>query len=251
MRTLLFIGATLSALSGAWLLWPGAEELAPAVFADRLATTENALLIDVRTAEEFAAGHIPGALNISYTGPTFNWRIDELDTAAPVFLYCGTGVRSAKAGEYVLKKNFASVSLLTGGFTAWRQEKLPQTPPELVPPADLTESTYSRFLDLEHLVIVYFYVPWSKTCRKMGPVLDELAIAQKGKVHILRIDTDTYKHLATELGIDDGPVLHFYENGNLTGILEGPAERDQIEDRFKLEEYTGIRRIPAREALTL
>lgn len=236
MKQLVFLGLVASAF-GTWLLWPGAEELDARAFADKLATTENALLIDVRTSEEFAAGHIPGALNISYNSPAFRWRIDELDTSSPVFLYCAAGSRSLKAGEYATSKNFASVVLLSGGFTAWQKEKLQQTPPELVPPAELTEATYSRFLDLEHLVIVYFYLPWDKNCRKTGAVLDELAIAYKGKIHVLRIDIDTYKYLATEMGMEAVPVFRFYENGNLTGTLEGPATAAAIEERFKLQEY--------------
>ncbi|HLP53619.1 MAG TPA: rhodanese-like domain-containing protein [Fluviicola sp.] len=222
---------------GTWFLWPGTEELEARDFSDKMAKSENAVLVDLRTNEEFAEGHIPGALNITYGSPTFRWRIGELDSTSDVFLYCGQGSRSMKAVDFVSVQGFSSVTLLKGGFTAWQKEKFTQTPPELVPPAELTEERFNRFLELEHLVVVYFDVPWSKSSRRMGSVLDELAVAYKGKVQILRVNADTYKYLATELGMEELPLLQFYENGNLTGTIEGAATFKTIDERFKLQEY--------------
>ena len=63
---------------------------------DRLKTTESAALIDVRDEDEFAAGHIPGAVNIPLE------RIEETaerypDRDRPLFLYCRSGRRSGLA----------------------------------------------------------------------------------------------------------------------------------------------------------
>lgn len=230
------ITAVICTLS-AWFFWQQPTELEPREFSDTFASTPNALLIDLRSEREFAEGHIPDALNIDYNGPVFKWRIDELDTTAAVFLYCGSGIRSTNAAEYVLTKGFASLTLLRGGFISWQKEQLAQTPPEILPPPELTEKSFSRLLDLEHLVIVYFYVPWCGNCKGMGSALDELAIAYNGKVRVLRINTDRYKYLAAELGVEEGPVLQFYENGNLTGTLEGPVDRKAIEAQFLLKDY--------------
>lgn len=226
---------------GFWWLWPVTEELGPQEFAEKLtASRDNLVLVDLRTEAEYAESHIPGALNIAYGSPTFKWRINELDSSSALFLYCNNGVRSMKAIDYINTQGFSSVTLLKGGFSAWRKEKLAQTPAELVPPAELTEESFNRLLDLEHLVIVYFYVPWNTNCRAMGPVLDELSIACKGNVHLMRINTDSYKHLATELGIEEGPVLFFFENGNLLETIEGNLTLNKISERFKLREYVDL-----------
>jgi rhodanese-related sulfurtransferase len=56
-------------------------------------------VIDVRTPEEFAAGHVAGALNYDVNGAAFSDQIAELDPEAPVLVYCRSGNRSAQAAS--------------------------------------------------------------------------------------------------------------------------------------------------------
>jgi len=56
-------------------------------------------VIDVRTPEEFAGGHIAGALNYDVNGAAFSDQIAELDPDAPVLVYCRSGNRSAQAAS--------------------------------------------------------------------------------------------------------------------------------------------------------
>jgi rhodanese-related sulfurtransferase len=61
------------------------------------AVSVDAVLIDVRTPEEFAAGHLQGAVLIDIQDPTFDARIAELDPAGQYVVYCRSGNRSAQA----------------------------------------------------------------------------------------------------------------------------------------------------------
>lgn len=79
--------------------------------------TSGVRIIDVRTAAEFAGGHIEGAENVP---------ISELETAAatwdpaqPVAVYCAVGDRSSAAMEYLNSLGFKTVYNLTGGIVAW------------------------------------------------------------------------------------------------------------------------------------
>jgi len=225
------------AFTGMFLLWPGTEELEPEEFADALQHTEEKILIDLRSAREFSNGHIPGAINIDANWPTYKWRIAELDTGLRLFLYTGNGYLDEKPAVIIRSRRFRSVTLLKGGINNWIGQGYSVTPKELIAPPELAFADFSRMLDLEHLVIVYFYLPGNNKCRNMEHVLDELALAYRDTIRILRIDIDRYKYLATEMGIEDVPVLQFYQNGNLCETIEGIFTKDAIESRFRLQEY--------------
>ena len=79
--------------------------------------------IDVRTAEEFAAGHIPGAVNIPYD--QIAGRIAGVDAPHGVALYCMLGPRARKGEKALLKSGYTPVFHLEGGFSAWQASGLP------------------------------------------------------------------------------------------------------------------------------
>ena len=85
---------------------------------------EEVQLVDVRTAEEFAEGHIPGAMNMDVNGVAFEAQIATLDTERPVALYCRSGRRSKVAAEKVVKAGFEVVEL-DGGILSWTGDKEP------------------------------------------------------------------------------------------------------------------------------
>jgi rhodanese-related sulfurtransferase len=77
------------------------------------------VLIDVRTAGEFAAGHIAGAVNIDVKAPDFAQRTNALDKTARYALYCHSGTRSAAAAQKMTAAGFDHVADLAGGLQAW------------------------------------------------------------------------------------------------------------------------------------
>lgn len=85
------------------------------------------LILDVRTAEEFAAGHIRDAKNIPLK--ELKARIDELEKfkARPVLVVCAKGLRSAKATAQLNKAGYTEAASLLGGLDAWQSQGLPVT----------------------------------------------------------------------------------------------------------------------------
>lgn len=83
------------------------------------------LLIDVRDAKEFAAGHPAGALHISRG--TLEGKIEEAvpDASTPIVLSCAGGNRSAFAAESLQRMGYVNVASLIGGYRAWTQAGLP------------------------------------------------------------------------------------------------------------------------------
>ncbi len=85
------------------------------------------IILDVRTPEEFAAGHIAGAVNLCLTcaSPAFADAASALDKSASYLVYCHSGNRSATATAILRGQGFASLYELTGGTVAWQAAGLP------------------------------------------------------------------------------------------------------------------------------
>lgn len=84
-------------------------------------------VIDVRTPEEFAAGHLEGAVLVDYNAPDFAARIAEFDRDEPYVIYCRSGNRSAGARDVMEELGFTDVVDVEGGIVAWTDADLPVT----------------------------------------------------------------------------------------------------------------------------
>jgi phage shock protein E len=74
------------------------------------------VIVDVRTPDEFAAGHLQNAVNINVEDPDFAEEIESLDKAATYAVYCRSGRRSAVATDVMGAAGFTSVFNLSGGL---------------------------------------------------------------------------------------------------------------------------------------
>ena len=87
------------------------------------------VILDVRTAGEFNAGHIAGAVNKDYTSAQFTADVSLLDKSTQYLVYCQTGVRGAAATQIMIGLGFSNVENMAGGITAWIQDGYPVTAP--------------------------------------------------------------------------------------------------------------------------
>ncbi|RAJ10188.1 rhodanese-like domain-containing protein [Arenibacter echinorum] len=79
---------------------------------------DNAILVDVRTPEEFGAGHLENADNINWYDADFSEQFKTVDKNKTIYLYCKMGGRSAKAQEKLESLGFTHVINLEGGYDA-------------------------------------------------------------------------------------------------------------------------------------
>jgi rhodanese-related sulfurtransferase len=91
----------------------------------RVDAGENLMLIDVREDNEWAQGHLPGALHLGkgIIERDIEQRVPQTD--AKLVLYCGGGFRSALAAENLQKMGYTNVESMDGGFRGWREAGLP------------------------------------------------------------------------------------------------------------------------------
>lgn len=96
--------------------------ITPAEYQARFGTGVHHILIDVRTPEEFASGHIPGAVNISID--QLPQRLSEIPQDKPVVLYCRSGNRSNQAAQILARAGYSQIYDL-GGIITWAQQGYP------------------------------------------------------------------------------------------------------------------------------
>ena len=83
------------------------------------------VVLDVRTAGEFASGHIENAINIDVESSDFDSQIAKLDKKVEYAVYCHSGRRSGIASDKMVKSGFEKVTNLNGGIQAWQSAGFP------------------------------------------------------------------------------------------------------------------------------
>jgi hydroxyacylglutathione hydrolase len=91
----------------------------------RLQSEPGLVVLDVRQPQEWASGHIEGALFI--TGAELPSRFDEVPRDRPVAVICGSGYRSSVATSLLAHKGFTRVANVLGGMSAWKRAGFPST----------------------------------------------------------------------------------------------------------------------------
>ena len=101
-----------------------AGTVTPAQVAQQIRDPKTApFLLDVRTAEEFAEGHVPGAKNIPVG--ELEAHLADIPKDRPVVVYCHVGGRAALASSRLRERGYTNVSEMQGSMTAWEAQKLP------------------------------------------------------------------------------------------------------------------------------
>lgn len=94
---------------------------------EELIKTGKYTIIDVRTKEEFDAGHIKGALNFDYYSDDFEEQVEEQlkDKNKPYIVYCRSGMRSLYSADILKDLGYTDITNMKGGFLAWQNAGKP------------------------------------------------------------------------------------------------------------------------------
>ena len=101
------------------------SDLSQNEWAQALTEQQKAVVLDVRTQEEFESGYIPKAINIDIKmGPSFIDEINSLDKTKSYYVYCRSGARSSQAVQLMRELGFNNTFNLLGGILDWEGEVL-------------------------------------------------------------------------------------------------------------------------------
>lgn len=115
-------------ISGGMLAWPLVRNRAagPALStlqATQLINSRNAVVVDVRTPQEFATGSLPGARNVPLD--KLGEKMPDFKKDKPVIVVCASSSRAGRAAAQMRASGYAEVYVLAGGVAAWRDAGLP------------------------------------------------------------------------------------------------------------------------------
>lgn len=88
---------------------------------------KKTVILDVRTPEEVAEGHLAEAKNIDVQDELFQQNIEQLNKNKTYLLYCRSGKRTAVAGAKMKAAGFKKVYMMDGGITSWKEKGKPVT----------------------------------------------------------------------------------------------------------------------------
>ena len=82
-------------------------------------------------------------------------------------------------------------------------------------------------------VLVDFWAPWCGPCRKLGPIIEEIANEYAGKVKVAKINVDENTQKAGEFGVSGIPAMFIFKNGAVKEQLVGLQPKSQIESALR------------------
>ncbi|HUR45266.1 MAG TPA: DUF1259 domain-containing protein [Candidatus Saccharimonadales bacterium] len=113
-------GEQTKAAAAAARLEGGFKEIKAAEY-EKQRKSRRSVVLDVRSPEEFARGHVPGAINMDINSPTFFEKAGQLDKRKTILVNCHAGSRGAIASAELAKLGFKTVCNLEGGLDAWEK----------------------------------------------------------------------------------------------------------------------------------
>ena len=157
----------------------------------------NVLLLDVRTASEFAESHIADAVNIDVNGNDFIKKaLERLDKQFTIAVYCRSGRRSANAANQLAKEGFKVVNL-TGGINAWTDAQMPVSTQKLEWDAFTTKNGKTlKIYSLIHASLRFIYADKEIQIDPVGKMGDRITdYAQMPKANWIVVTHEHGDHL--------------------------------------------------------
>ncbi|MFI0491819.1 thioredoxin domain-containing protein [Flavobacterium sp.] len=229
-RHILFLIITFSIFSCNGQPSKNIETIAPEAFAKKIKETPKAQILDVRTPEEFASEHIDNATNINWLGADFMAGVEKLDKSQPVFVYCKSGGRSAKASAKLEELGFKTIIQLDGGMMKWNAAGLSKPSEKII---GICPQEYAELLNTDKKILIDFNAKWCAPCKKMAPYLDQMQKDLADKVVIIRLDADENKTMINELKISELPTLLIYENKELKWKHSGFISEEDLKKQLQ------------------
>lgn len=99
-------------------------------------------------------------------------------------------------------------------------------------PVDITDADFNNFVKEHPNVVVDAWAPWCGPCKRIAPIMEELAKEYNGQVAIGKLNTDDNQRTAMQYGIMSIPTLLVFKNGQRIDQIVGLMPKDALQQRF-------------------
>ena len=206
------------------------KTIPPTAFSEKINTTPNAQILDVRTPEEYAGQHLDNTVNVNWRGSDFADKASKYDKKKPVFVYCMSGGRSKQAAAKLQELGFTTIYELQGGIIKWNAEGLAKPSTQII---GMCSQEYGDLLKSDKKVLINFYAEWCAPCKKMEPYIKKIQADLADKVTIIRLNADENKTLTTEMKIDELPTLILYKNKEIIWKHSGFISEEDLKKQLQ------------------
>ena len=206
------------------------KTIPPTAFSEKINTTPNAQILDVRTPEEYGGQHLDNAVNVNWRGSDFADKASKYDKKKPVFVYCMSGGRSKQAAAKLQELGFTTIYELQGGIIKWNAEGLAKPSTKII---GMCSQEYGDLLKSDKKVLINFYAEWCAPCKKMEPYIKKIQADLADKVTIIRLNADENKTLTTEMKIDELPTLILYKNKEIIWKHSGFISEEDLKKQLQ------------------
>lgn len=200
-----------------------------------LINSEEGVLLDVRTAQEYSRGHIEGSTLISTNDRSFVNKVSLLQKDKPIYIYCLTGSRSKMVANYLSQNGYTKIYNLARGILEWQQYGYPIVQSTSVVASaskTYTEQDFANLIKTNNVVLVDFHAPWCAPCKKLSPIIDQVKKDYQGKAKIEKVDIEANKSLKNAYQIQSIPGLLLFKNGKQVWKHTGPISYDDLKAKI-------------------
>lgn len=191
----------------------------------------DAILLDVRTPQEYSRGHIAGSTAINIADPAFVTKINLLQKDKTILIYCLTGSRSYAAANYMSKNGFKKIVNLQQGIMDWSQRgyALEQSSQAVASNATTyTGQSFGKLLKDNKVVLVDFHAVWCAPCKEMSPVIDKVSANFKGKARVEKVDVEANKEITAAYQVQSVPGFLIFKDGKKVWSHNGTISYDEL-----------------------
>lgn len=96
---------------------------------------------------------------------------------------------------------------------------------------ELVSNNFNEFVKENTLAIIDCWAPWCGPCRRMTPIMEELAEDMKGKAGVAKLNVDDSPDISAKYGINAIPTILIFKNGELIETMVGLRTKDEIVSR--------------------
>ncbi len=203
----------------------------------KLIKTQQGLILDVRTEQEYSRGHIDGSTLISTSDPKFAEKASLLQKDKPIYVYCLTGSRSYAVVNYLSQIGFSKLYNLQKGILEWHQlgYKIVQSCVVAVSESrTYNTSEFNTLIKSSNIVLVNFSASWCAPCKKLAPTIESIKSNFGSKIKVEKVDVESNKDLQTSCNVQSIPGLILYKNGKEYWRHTGLISYDELSKKINV-----------------